>query len=66
MSYPGCYASSSPVAKPSKASLAKGIITIAILADMYLADKHQVTCPDCAGKEYWQIALSVRHLLRRR
>jgi hypothetical protein len=62
MSYPDCYAHSSPASKPS---VAKGILAVAVLIDMILADKHQAVCPVCTGKSYLRICLGVRHLLGR-
>jgi len=59
MTYPGCY-SDSPAPRPS---VAKGILAIAVLVDLLLADKHQAVCPDCAGKSKLRICLGVRHLL---
>lgn len=60
MSYPGCYANSSPAAKPS---LLKGIASLLVLADLILAEKHQSTCASCQGKSIWVIALNLRHLV---
>ena len=34
----------------------------ALLWDLWQADKHQRTCPQCAGRDYLAIALDVAHL----
>jgi hypothetical protein len=36
----------------------------ALLWDLVQADKHQRTCPQCAGRDYVRIALDVMHLAR--
>ena len=60
MTYPGCYANSSSVTKPQ---LARGILSLLVLADILLAQKHAETC--CHGKPLWLIGLNVKHLVRR-
>lgn len=62
MSYPGCYSSSSSVTKPQ---VARGVLSLLVLADILLAQKHQETCTDCHGKPLWLIGLNVKHLLGR-
>jgi hypothetical protein len=36
----------------------------ALLWDLWQADKHQQTCPQCAGRDYLEIAFDVMHLMR--
>lgn len=36
----------------------------ALLWDLWQADKHQQTCPQCAGRDYLAIALDVAHLVQ--
>ena len=43
-----------------KLALACGVL----LWDLVQADKHQRTCPQCAGRDYLQIALDVAHLVK--
>ena len=35
-----------------------------LLWDLWQADKHQRTCPRCAGRDYLEIALDVAHLVQ--
>ena len=35
----------------------------ALLWDLRQADKHQRTCPRCAGRDYLAIAMDVMHLV---
>jgi hypothetical protein len=36
----------------------------ALLWDLWQADRHQRTCPQCAGRDYLEIALDVVHLVQ--
>ncbi len=36
----------------------------ALAWDLWQADKHQRTCPQCAGRDYLEIALDVLHLVQ--
>jgi hypothetical protein len=35
-----------------------------LLWDLWQADRHQRTCPSCAGRDYLEIALDVAHLVQ--
>jgi len=47
---------------PNNVKLA--LACVALLWDLYQAEKHQRTCPRCAGRDKLAIALDVVHLVR--
>ena len=36
----------------------------ALLWDLWQADRHRQTCPQCSGRDYLAIALDVAHLVQ--
>jgi hypothetical protein len=45
---------------PKEVTLLLG--AVALLWDLWQANQHQRTCPQCAGRDYLAIALDVAHL----